>query len=161
MLSHNHIPSISELIHTFSHTCWAMTVWELTLAIITSGQKQVFPRGGSPWRRVWRGLDRRLLVNYGCGGSLSSCCILFSYYNTPSTPGTTVLTPGSSLVSYVVHTDQHESFAHTLFSLMHTRENFPVGHPSQIAARQTRLTWRFFRDRLPKKRCALLIWVLY
>jgi hypothetical protein len=28
----------------------------------------------------------------------------------------------------------------TLFSLMHTRENFPVGHPSQIAPSQAHLT---------------------
>jgi hypothetical protein len=34
---------------------------------------------------------------------------------------------------------------------MRTRENFPVGRPSKIAPSQARLTWRFFRDRLPKK----------
>jgi hypothetical protein len=34
---------------------------------------------------------------------------------------------------------------------MCTRENFLVGHPSQIALSQARLTWRFFQDRLPKK----------
>jgi hypothetical protein len=34
---------------------------------------------------------------------------------------------------------------------MRTEENFPVGHPSQIGPSQARLTWRFFRDRLPKK----------
>jgi hypothetical protein len=48
-------------------------------------------------------------------------------------PGPAVLTPASSLASYIVPTDQHESFVHTLSSLMRTRENFSVGHPSQIA----------------------------
>jgi hypothetical protein len=48
-------------------------------------------------------------------------------------PGPAVLTPGSSLGSYIVPTDQHESFVRTLSSLMRTRENFPVSHPSQIA----------------------------
>jgi hypothetical protein len=64
--------------------------------------------------------------------------------------------PGSSLGSYIIPTDQHESFVHTLSSLMHTREKFPVGHPSQIAPSQARLTWRFFRDRLPKKKMHLI-----
>jgi hypothetical protein len=59
-------------------------------------------------------------------------------------PGPAVLTPSSSLGSYIVPTDQHGSFVHTLSSLMRTRENFPVGHPSQIAPSQARLTWRFF-----------------
>jgi hypothetical protein len=44
----------------------------------------------------------------------------------------------------------------TLSSLMRTRENFSVGHPSQIAPSQARLTWRFFRDRLPKKKMHLV-----
>jgi hypothetical protein len=76
--------------------------------------------------------------------------------NTPSTPGPTVLTPGSSLGSYIVPTDQHTTVVHTLSSLMRTRENFPVGHPSQIAPSQARLTWRFLRDRLPKKKMHLV-----
>jgi hypothetical protein len=71
-------------------------------------------------------------------------------------PGPAVLTPSSSLGSYIVPTDQHESFVRTLSSLMRTRENFPVGHPSQIAPSQARLTWRFFRDRLPKKKMHLV-----
>jgi uracil-DNA glycosylase len=70
--------------------------------------------------------------------------------------GPAVLTLGSSLGSYIVPTDQHESFVRTLSSLMRTRENFPVGHPSQIAPSQARLTWRFFRDRLPKKKMHLV-----
>jgi hypothetical protein len=44
----------------------------------------------------------------------------------------------------------------TLSSLMRTRENFPVVHPSQIAPSQARLTWRFFLDRLPKKKMHLV-----
>jgi hypothetical protein len=71
-------------------------------------------------------------------------------------PGPVILTPGSSLGSYIVSTDQHRSFVHTLSSLMCTRENFPVGHPSQIAPSQARLTWRFFRDRLLKKKIHLI-----
>jgi hypothetical protein len=39
---------------------------------------------------------------------------------------------------------------------MRTRENFPVGHPSQIAPSQAHLTWRFFRARLPKKKMHLV-----
>jgi hypothetical protein len=35
-------------------------------------------------------------------------------------------------------------------------KNFPVGHPSQIAPSQARLTWRFFHDRLPKKKMHLV-----
>jgi hypothetical protein len=71
-------------------------------------------------------------------------------------PRPAVLTPGSSLGSYIIPTDQHGSFVHTLSSLMRTRENFPVGHPSQIAPSQARLTLRFFRDKLPKKKMHLV-----
>jgi hypothetical protein len=39
---------------------------------------------------------------------------------------------------------------------MRIRENFPVGHSSQIAPSQACLTWRFFRDRLPKKKMHLV-----
>jgi hypothetical protein len=67
-----------------------------------------------------------------------------------------IVTPGSSLGSYIVPTDQHESFVRTLSSLMRTRENLPVGHPSQIAPSHTRLTWRFFQDRLLKKKMHLI-----
>jgi hypothetical protein len=62
------------------------------------------------------------------------------FCNTPSNPGPTILTPDSSLGSYIDPTDQHESFVCTLSSPMRTRENFPVGHPSQIAPSQARLT---------------------
>jgi hypothetical protein len=71
-------------------------------------------------------------------------------------PGPAVLTHDSSLGSYIVPIDQHGSFVHTLSSLMRTRENFLVGHPSQIAPSQARLTWRFFRARLPKKKMHLV-----
>jgi hypothetical protein len=70
--------------------------------------------------------------------------------------GPEVLTPGSSLGSYIVPTDQHRSFVRNLSSLMRTQENFSVGHPSQIAPSQARLTWRFLRDRLPKKKMQLV-----
>jgi hypothetical protein len=76
--------------------------------------------------------------------------------NTPSILGPAVLTPGSSLGSYIVSIDKHGSFVCTLSSLMRTRENFSVGHPSQIASSQAHLTWRFFRDRLPKKKMRLI-----
>jgi hypothetical protein len=88
-----------------------------------------------------------------------SFCFLEAYYVTVTPrpiPGPAVLTPGSSLGSYIIPIDQHESFVHTLSSLMRTRENFPVGHPSQIAPSQARLTWRFFQDRLPKKKMHLV-----
>jgi hypothetical protein len=71
-------------------------------------------------------------------------------------PRPVVLTPDSSLGSYIVPIDQQESFVRTLSSLMRTRENFPVDHPSQIALSQACLTWRFFRDRLPKKKMHLV-----
>jgi hypothetical protein len=79
-----------------------------------------------------------------------SCC------NTPSNLGPAILTPGSSLGSYIVHIDQHWSFVRTLSSLMRTRENFPIGHPSQIAPSQAHLIWRFCRDRLSKKKMYLV-----
>jgi hypothetical protein len=71
-------------------------------------------------------------------------------------PGPVVLTPDSLLGSYIVPTDQHGSFVHTLSSLMRTQENFPIRHLFQIAPRQVHLTWRFFRDRLPKKKMHLV-----
>jgi hypothetical protein len=87
--------------------------------------------------------------NYGLNLHLY---IILAFCNTRPIPGPAVLTPGSSLGSYIVPIDQHESFVRTLSSLMRTRENFPVGHPSQIALSQACLTWRFFRDKLPKKK---------
>jgi hypothetical protein len=81
---------------------------------------------------------------------------LIPFVTPRSNPGPVILTPRSSLGSYIVPTDQYESFVRTLSSLMRTRENFPVGHPSQIAPSQARLTWRFFRDRLPKKKMHLV-----
>jgi hypothetical protein len=54
-------------------------------------------------------------------GGESSC-------NTRPIPGLVVLTPGSSLESYIVSTNQHGSFVRNLSSLMRTRENFSVGY---------------------------------
>jgi hypothetical protein len=71
-------------------------------------------------------------------------------------PRPALLTPSICLGSYIVPIDQHESFVRTLSSLMCTRENFPDGHPSQIAPSQARLTWMFFRDRLSKKKMHLI-----
>jgi hypothetical protein len=51
------------------------------------------------------------------------------FCNTPSNPWTAVLTPGSSLGSYIVPTDQHGSFVPTLSSLMRTREKLPDRSP--------------------------------
>jgi hypothetical protein len=79
-----------------------------------------------------------------------TCC------NTPSNLGPMVLTPGNSLGSYIVPINQHGSFVHTLSSLIRTRENFPVDHPSQIAPSQACLTWRFFRARLLRKKIHLV-----
>jgi hypothetical protein len=76
--------------------------------------------------------------------------------NTPSNPSPAVLTPGSSLGSYIVPIDQHESFVRPLSSLMRTQENFSVGNPSQIAPSQAWLTWRFFQDRLLKNKMHLV-----
>jgi hypothetical protein len=70
--------------------------------------------------------------------------------------GPAVLTHSSLLGSYIVPTDQHESFVRTLSSLMRTRETFPVGRPSQIDPSQVGLTWRFFRDSLQKKKMHLI-----
>jgi hypothetical protein len=76
-------------------------------------------------------------------------------------PGPVVFTPGSSLGSYIVPTGQHRSFVHTLSSLMCTRENFSVGHSSQIAPSQAHLTWRFLQIGFQKRRCTLLVCILY
>jgi hypothetical protein len=101
-------------------------------------------------------------VNYS-GARLSfpeSGWLIFIWLVTPCPiPGPAVLTPGSSLASYIVPTDQHESFVRTLSSLMRTLENFLVGHPSQIAPSQAHLTWRFFRDRLLKKKMHLVVMI--
>jgi hypothetical protein len=70
--------------------------------------------------------------------------------------GQTILTPDSSLGSYIIPTEQHMSFVHTLSSLMRIREKFPVGHASQIAPSQAHLTWRFFQDRFPKKKMCIV-----
>ena len=48
------------------------------------------------------------------------------------------------------------SFLHTLSSLVCTGKNFPVGHPSQIALGQARLTLEFFGDWLLEKKLQLV-----
>jgi hypothetical protein len=84
-------------------------------------------------------------------------CQSFSSRNTRGvTAGPTVLTLGSSLGLYIVPTDQHKSFLRTLSSLVRTQENFSVGHSSQIAQSQARLTYTFFRDRFPKNKIHLI-----
>jgi hypothetical protein len=71
-------------------------------------------------------------------------------------PGSMVLTPGSSLGSYIVPTDQLRSFcAHFVLTHAHPRKLLDRS-PIQIAPSQARLTWRFFRDRLPKKKTHLV-----
>jgi hypothetical protein len=50
-------------------------------------------------------------------------------------PGPAVLTPVSSLVSYIVSTDQTDSFVRTMSSLMRTRENFSITHPKLLQAK--------------------------
>jgi hypothetical protein len=78
-------------------------------------------------------------------GLKSLASVTYYPHVTPRTiHGSAVLTPGSSLASYIVPTDQHGSFVCTLSSRMRTQENFPISHPSQIAPSQARLTWRFF-----------------
>jgi hypothetical protein len=61
-------------------------------------------------------------------------------------PGPAVLTPGSSLASYIVPTDQLESFVHTLFSLMRTR--VPVGHYWGLVLKCYELRTRQHRKKL-------------
>jgi hypothetical protein len=84
------------------------------------------------------------------------CPVCTGHVTPRSIPGPAVLTPGNSLGSYIVPTDQRKSFVRTLSSPMRTRENFPIDHPSKIDPSQARLTWRLFRDRLPKKNMHLV-----
>jgi hypothetical protein len=48
-------------------------------------------------------------------------------------------------------------FVHTLYSLMRTREDFPVDYPSKIALGQARLTPELLSREASEKRCTLLI----
>jgi hypothetical protein len=64
------------------------------------------------------------------------------------------MTIGAALIAlcdHILSSHINISFMRTLFLIMCNRENFPVGHPSQITPSQTRLTCKFFRDMLPKK----------
>jgi hypothetical protein len=54
-------------------------------------------------------------------------------------PGPVVLTPGSSLGSYIVPTDQHESYVHTLSSLMRVREKLPGRSPTPNCSKPSTL----------------------
>jgi hypothetical protein len=120
------------------------------------------------WRSCWIPLSRQPRIHWYMSNPTHPCSRgslkieqasvrSKSMYVTPHPIlGPAVLTPSSSLGSHIVPTDQHGSFVRTLSSLMRTRENFPNSHPSQIAPSQARFTWRFFRDRLLKKRMHLI-----
>jgi hypothetical protein len=71
--------------------------------------------------------------------------------NTPSTPGPAIFTPDSPLGSYTIITDQHESFVRTLSSLVRTRQNFLVGHPSQDFSRPSTLNPEVLSRQASKK----------
>jgi hypothetical protein len=71
-------------------------------------------------------------------------------------PKAVVLTPGSS-VGHIFSPQTNTGLLCTLCRHSCAPEkNFPVSHPSQIAPSQARLTWRFFRDRPPKKKMHLV-----
>jgi hypothetical protein len=56
--------------------------------------------------------------------------------NTPSTPGPMILTPGSSLESYIVPIDQHEPFVRTLSSLITPEKtSWSITHPKLLQAK--------------------------
>jgi hypothetical protein len=57
-------PTVSELIHIISHTCWAMNVCELTLAIIPH-RWRVGTAGGGLQRWVWRDIGVVFRTNVG------------------------------------------------------------------------------------------------
>jgi hypothetical protein len=71
--------------------------------------------------------------------------------NTPSNPWTS--DTYSWQLSRIIYrpTDQHGSFVHTLSSLMRTRENFSVGHQSQISPCQACLFGGSFEIGFRKK----------
>jgi hypothetical protein len=85
-----------------------------------------------------------------------SSAVTESICNTPSNPWTGgTYSWQLSTIIYCPHRPTRDFCEH--FVLTHAcRENFPIGHPSQIAPSQARLTWRFFRDRLPKKKIHLV-----
>jgi hypothetical protein len=60
--------------HIIPHNLLTMNVCELTLTKLTPGQEQVSQdeEHGGCRNEFVRGLGRRLPINYGCGGSLSS-----------------------------------------------------------------------------------------
>jgi hypothetical protein len=76
--------------------------------------------------------------------------------NTPSNPWTSgTYSWQLSRIIYHPHRPTQVFCAHFVLTHAHPG-NFPVGHPSQIAPNQAHLTWRFFRDRLQKKKMHLI-----
>lgn len=63
-------------------------------------------------------------VEDGCIGVPCSPFLQWAHCNTSSTSGPAVLTPGNPLGSCIIPTGRHESFARTLSSHMHIREDF-------------------------------------
>jgi hypothetical protein len=82
--------------------------------------------------------------------------------NTSSTLGQVILTHVSPLESYITPTNQHEPFVRTLSSLTRTREDFPVGQPSQYFSRPSSPTLEVLSRQTSKKEYTpLLVWILY
>jgi hypothetical protein len=77
--------------------------------------------------------------------------------NTPSNPWTGgTYSCQLSRIIYCPHRPTRVFCAHFVLTHAHPRKTSLVGHPSQIAPSQVRLTWRFLRDRLPKKKIHLV-----
>jgi hypothetical protein len=114
---------------TFKHLCWHSIT-----KILRNGPRAHFPFNhiGAMDSMVFEvvELDGTTMV-YHANSKRKGYLLVF--VTSRPIPGSTVLTPGSSLGSYIVPTDQHETFVRTLSSFMRTRENFSIGHPSQIA----------------------------
>jgi hypothetical protein len=81
--------------------------------------------------------------------------------NTQYTSGPVVFTPGSSLGSYIVPTDQYESFVCTLSSLLRTREKLPSRSPIPNCSKPSTLNLEVLSRYTSEKRCTLLVWILY
>jgi hypothetical protein len=83
------------------------------------------------------------VISPTCGGD---------FFVTPRPiPGLAVLTPGSSLGSYIVPTDQPGSFVCTMSSLMHTRENFPGRSPIPNCSKPSTLNLEVLSRQASKK----------
>ena len=68
----------------------------------------------------WGISTRRIQILCGEGATFGKRSLLLMDVTPGPIPGPTVLTPASSLASYIIPTDQHESFMRTLSSLMRT-----------------------------------------